>query len=450
MTEADVAVQSELELATFFETDEFPPEALRDWAEEVFASRKSRERFGELLRERAENEPSGLDALRVAVACIVVGHYEDALSHFTQATDNATRHYYAAQAHAALRNWNEALSEIDRARDRGWDEFEADMCRAEFSAESGDVATAQKLHGKYSDSGQDRARWHFIDGMLHQHEGRWLDAIDAYERGLALDPDDTRLMFRCAYLYDLHGDDDEAIELYERLASRHASEVNALLNLSVIYEDRGEFAAASRCVDRVLEEHPNHIRARLFAKDVRSSIGMYLDDSTQHHLDSTSKLADTPLSEFELSVRARNCLSKMNIHTMGDLLRISEEELLSYKNFGETSLREIKALLTQRGLRLGQSLENLEPAMTPPAPVAPPPVHVPPGAEAALNKPVSELELSVRARKCLQRLNISSIGELITHSEQDLLAIRNFGVTSLNEIKLRLKDLGLSLAGSPS
>ena len=48
----------------------------------------------------------------------------------------------------------------------------------------------------------------------------------------------------------------------------------------------------------------------------------------------------------------------MKIRTLGDLLKITEAELLSYKNFGETSLVEIKAMLSQKGLRLGQGLEG--------------------------------------------------------------------------------------------
>ena len=67
---------------------------------------------------------------------------------------------------------------------------------------------------------------------------------------------------------------------------------------------------------------------------------------------------EIPISDFELSVRSRNCLKKMNIRSLGDLLKTSEQELLSYKNFGETSLNEIKALLASKGLRLGQNAEG--------------------------------------------------------------------------------------------
>ena len=61
-----------------------------------------------------------------------------------------------------------------------------------------------------------------------------------------------------------------------------------------------------------------------------------------------------PVTDFELSVRSRNCLQKMGIMTLGDLCRCTEQELLASKNFGETSLVEIKEMLATKGLRLGQ------------------------------------------------------------------------------------------------
>jgi DNA-directed RNA polymerase subunit alpha len=62
-----------------------------------------------------------------------------------------------------------------------------------------------------------------------------------------------------------------------------------------------------------------------------------------------------------------------------------------------------------------------------------------------LNKVVDDLQLSVRARKCLQKLSIHSVGELTRTTEAELLGCKNFGVTSLNEIKKALGGLGLSL-----
>src|ERR1700730_12564982 len=85
---------------------------------------------------------------------------------------------------------------------------------------------------------------------------------------------------------------------------------------------------------------------------------MYYDEDSDRSGDRRNAVLDIPISDFELSVRSRNCLKKMNLRSLGDLLRTTESELLSYKNFGETSLNEIKALLAQKGLRLGQSAED--------------------------------------------------------------------------------------------
>jgi DNA-directed RNA polymerase subunit alpha len=58
---------------------------------------------------------------------------------------------------------------------------------------------------------------------------------------------------------------------------------------------------------------------------------------------------------------------------------------------------------------------------------------------------VDELELSVRARRALSRLGVKSLLDLIQKTEAELLGCKNFGVTSLNEIKDRLTGFGLSL-----
>lgn len=67
-----------------------------------------------------------------------------------------------------------------------------------------------------------------------------------------------------------------------------------------------------------------------------------------------SQVLSIPVTDFELSVRSRNCLQKMGVTTLGDLCRRTEAELLASKNFGETSLTEIRDMLCSRGLHLGQ------------------------------------------------------------------------------------------------
>ena len=62
-----------------------------------------------------------------------------------------------------------------------------------------------------------------------------------------------------------------------------------------------------------------------------------------------------------------------------------------------------------------------------------------------LSMSVNEIELSVRAANCLNNANITTVGELATKTEPEMLKYRNFGKKSLNEIKAKLEQLGLSL-----
>ena len=69
----------------------------------------------------------------------------------------------------------------------------------------------------------------------------------------------------------------------------------------------------------------------------------------------TDKRLDVPISDLELSVRARNCLDGANLRTLRDLVRLPEAEVMNLKNLGKTSLTEIKAKLEQQGLSLGMN-----------------------------------------------------------------------------------------------
>ncbi len=285
------------------------------------------------------------------------------------------------------------------------------------------------------------AEEYFRRGLDSEKEGNHERAVEFYERSLNENPDHEGACFNLAVLYDRRAEDAKAIELYERICTSPPVHLNALMNLAVLYEDNNHYDEAHRCLDAILRTNPNHNRARLYMKDVESARSMYYDEDNDRRGGRSNQVLEIPITDFELSVRSRNCLKKMNIRSLGDLLKTGEQELLSYKNFGETSLNEIKALLASKGLRLGQAVEDGKAA--PAARRAPVVVgNVP---QETLGKPVADLELSVRSRKALQRLSIMSLGELASRTEDELLGCKNFGQTSLNEIKQQLATFGLGL-----
>lgn len=69
-----------------------------------------------------------------------------------------------------------------------------------------------------------------------------------------------------------------------------------------------------------------------------------------------SAMMDRSIADLELSVRARNCLDSANIHTIGELVSMSENEVMNLKNLGKTSMTEIKTKLASLGLTLGMNV----------------------------------------------------------------------------------------------
>ncbi len=280
-------------------------------------------------------------------------------------------------------------------------------------------------------------------GRKSEAQGNRWKAIADYEAAYAADPDNLEVCFSLAYALDLVGEEEEALHLYEQACHHGPAPLNALVNLAVMYEDRGQLAQAERCIRQVLSTDPNHARARLYLKDILASRAMVIDDRSEKKAEVQAALLDTPVTDFDLSVRTRNALRKMSIRTLADLVRITEPELRSFKNFGESSIAEIKAMLSQRGLRLGQVIEEQQAA-------AKEAVYEQLRTETnvddeVLNKTVSEMQLSVRARKALALLNIQTIGDLCLRTEAELMGVKNFGMTSLLEIKEKLTTMGLAL-----
>jgi len=285
------------------------------------------------------------------------------------------------------------------------------------------------------------SRHHYELALKAEHEGDGLIAMAELRKAVAADPGEKRAVFKLALALELAGDDDDAISMYEVLVSNPPASINVLMNLATLYEDRGDYSKAERCLKQVLDTDFNNKRARLFMTDVMASKGMIKDEEGPGDRFKRSALLDTPVTDFELSVRARTCLKKMAIRTLGDLIKTTEQELMSFKNFGDNSLVEIKQMLAAKGLKLGQGREegfrSSRKSVTDQYKGTP--------QEGVVGKAVNELNLSVRARKALQLLGIHSLGELISHTEAELLGVKNFGATSLAEVRQKLTELGLTL-----
>ena len=317
---------------------------------------------------------------------------------------------------------------------------------------AGRLDEAREFHAGQNEDYKNSAHGRHFEGYLAELENDYSTADAAYQKAIELDPEHQLTLFRLARWFDFSTEDDKAIEYYERLAKTSPPHINALVNLGILYEDQEKFRDAAWCYRRVLSIHPQHPRARMYLKDVEASFHMYYDEDHEVRQDRKNQILKIPVSDFELSVRSRNCLAKMNIVTLSDLVEKTEAELLSYKNFGETSLNEIKQILDMKGLRLGMRPEDeIQPVVpatggaAPTIPAAAPTTYNIDPSDERLQRSVAEMNLSVRARKCLSSLNIKVIYDLVKYTSDDLLGQRNFGVTSLKEIIEQLEIMGLTL-----
>ena len=409
-------------------------------AEFVHSSERNQIAFSEQLEENL-SKTGQKASLAVGIGLFILGRNAEAVKKLKKAKDCQEKFIYLAFALRREGQFDEAIENLQKAKGYEAETLSITLEKAATYRYASNLDAAAKALKNCANFENVSAEYHYQLGRLEEVQGLYEQAMDNYRTALELSPDHQRALFHLAFRCDLSGDEEAATDYYQQILSTSPVYVSALLNLTVLYEDAGKFNKAAQCVDKVLKFFPNHPRAILFKKDIESSKTMFYDEEKEKKKDRKTQILETPISDFELSVRSRNCFKKMNINTLGDLMHITEVELLSYKNFGETSLREIKSVLESKGLYLGMALKEKQLSS---AEITERSFAEDEDTE-LLNKPVDDIRLSVRAQKCLQKLNIHTLSDLIQRTDAELLGVKNFGVTSLNEIKKAIGKLGLSL-----
>ena len=425
-----------------------PPQTARD----LVAARKglmqdpdTAARFEAAVREAR----SGVNKAAAAAGSWVTGEYLKALELAEGTDDLAT--FVRGTALYELERYQEA-AEVLGGEVKSDDPALAAAALHALDAAHSDLAKLEKAVAAAKLEELDQA---YFEARLLELRGDYAGASEAYEALLERDPRHFAARFRLAVRSDLMGDDQAAMHLYESLLDTRPIPISVLVNLGLLYEDHMDFEKACGCYGAVLRRDPTNARARLYFKDAHESLDMFYDEELERKEDRLMQVLRTPISDFELSVRARNCLQNMDIRTLGDLVSHSEPELLEFKNFGETSLNEIKRVLQAKGLRLGMRRDDgsfvipeefeAESSFDPDRDLAWL-GELSDDQREALELQISSLNLSVRCHRALvERLNLQRVGDILRHTEEDLLSMPNFGITSLNELKSKLTELGLRL-----
>ncbi|MBI3273026.1 MAG: tetratricopeptide repeat protein [Planctomycetes bacterium] len=437
-----VEAAAPIDARAILEKEEASLEELLSVRKHVFASLERRTE----LEKNLEKVVKGLSSenkqqVRQGVGLWLLGKPQEAIEEFQDCRLSKEGQFFLALAHMELDQLEAAEELFGKVREADPAALLPLIYLSEVRIKRGRAAEAHAELSKLKKEFGGRADFHYAYGLALDMLGHYDEADGEYEKALEDDPTHSKTLFRRAYNLDLRGHEEEALALYEELRKVRPPYVSAMINLGLMYEDRSEYEQAIQCYEAILESYPNHGRSRLYLRDAQASLHMYYDEEAKKKEHKMQQLLSTPISELQLSIRSRNCLAKINVQTMGDLVKKTEEDLMGCKNFGETSLREIKEVLRQRGLALaspGQAAIAGKPrAFGGAGGIA--------GKEDVLSKALTEFEWSARCKKCIEKLGLVTMGDLAQKSEPDLLGVKNFGLTSLNEIKQKLAGLGLGL-----
>lgn len=383
----------------------------------------------QVRQELVELHRAGLDvkqdqAVRRALLAYALGFLADA-AELLEGEKDPYAVALLGLVHAELGDHEEAAALLAEA---GKEVPAAKEVLARVQVEGGRLDEAERTIGELGES----AEREFAAGLLHEARGEVEPAIAAYEGALEREPEHVEAAFKLGVLLDRIGDDDMAIEYYLVCADVYPHYLPGVLNLGILYDERGESNAAMDCFRQVLAYNPHNERAHILLRDARASRTMYYDEREERERERMEKILKTSVNDFELSVRSRNCLAKMNIFTLGDLISISETEMLNYKNFGETSLREVKEMLDARGLRLGMLRDQSERQFTK-------------ADQKTLNESVEKLELSSRTQQMLERLGCQRIEDVLHYADLDLYRVEGSGQSVVQELSTALGAFGLQM-----
>lgn len=403
----------------------------------IESSRRVQEKFVETLSALESGESVGINKKeaprRLAVGLWMAGRLDEAARRLSRFNDVAS-HFFAGQCLTSLNRSEEARTALKKI-----------PARSRTPMVEAAIARTFRLEGKLDEAADyargvlkknpDGADLHCEVGLAEYHGGEYDAAVESFDKALKADSEHRSTMFHLAYVLYQRGGDEEAVELYEKLVAMKPVHVGALANLAFIYEDMGMYEKSSSYLQKLHDADPANTRLTLLYELASSCEDMYYDDEKQKQVARRERLLQMSIDDFELSIRSRKCLEEMAIETLGDLVSRTESELLSFNNFGETSLAEVKSILKQKGLDLEAEAPAGESTPVPDATVR----------NDALDLSLEKSGLSVRVRKSLEDSSLKTLEDVCAKTGKELLDIKDFGRASLRELKKKISGYDLSL-----
>jgi len=380
---------------------------------------------------------------RKGIACYILGKFDEAEKLFDKATSGLyfllkLQNLIAMDCMTAARKMlPKLLASISNEQDQSFL-----LYATLLACDLRDNDSARTLLGKLNLVELGKAGL-FISSYVAELEGEYQKALDGYRDSVEENHELLgQAIFRLARLYDMRGFDEEALGAYRQIETLGFSFEEAFVNMGVILEDRQEFSEAITYYEKALKVNPQNKRALLYHEDAEASLNMHYDEKKRKQDLKTVEILNIPISDFELSVRSRNCLSKMGIFTLKHLITKTETELMGYKNFGETSLKEIRAMLAKKGLHLGMTRVDEAPLAE----------RIKMNAQLysqekhyqldELDTPIENLDLSYRTKSALHKMGFESLRDITMRTGTDLESNEKFSAACLQEVNAMLEEKG--------
>ena len=295
----------------------------------VMSEPDQRQKLREVLKELGQARPRTPATQRVqryaqALGWWLLGRTVQARDAFEQLKGYKESRYYLGKCCLELGDWQGAAGALKRFLKKRSGASEIQMELAEAQALAGNTKAARRMVEKLASAAGQQAAFVYLEGLLLELEGEVEKALEKYQQAVSIGPGHLKSTFRLAYNLDLRGQDEEAIKYYEQCVRQNPTFTNALINLGVLYEDQGKYEAATDCYSQALRGSPNNPRAKLFLGDAGASTTMVIDEEQERRADRRSRILNIPITDFELSLRSRNCLDRLGIKTLGDLTEITE------------------------------------------------------------------------------------------------------------------------------
>lgn len=308
-----------------------------------------------------------------------------------------------------------------------------------------DLECAEKLKSKL---GGESPATIFAKACIAQVNGDDQSALDGFLEVSEAEgfPLRGQAMFRKAVILERRGYENDALQTYRDITTLGYMFEEAWINMGILLDDKGEYSDALRCYEQAMKINPVNTIARNYYKDAEASMRMHYDERKMKQDLKTTEILAMRIEDFELSVRSRNCLTKMGIKSLHDLITKTESELLSYKNFGETSLKEIRAMLDKKGLKLG--MNKVEDPLDGLSLGAFPKDGDSSVSMSRLDDPIEKLDLSYRTKSTLHKLGYESLRDITMRTGHDLESNDKINPACLQEINALMEELGLSFRPS--